>query len=151
MSARAIVLSSFALLTVCAIGAKYQPPVMVVEAAPQSDRPQLPPTYVPSGKSMFNDYCASCHGPDGKGLGPVAPLFRKPPPDLTVLTRNHGGQFPKERVAHTLQFGPGIPAHGSTDMPVWGPIFRIVENYNEAAVRMRIENLCNFIESLQQK
>jgi mono/diheme cytochrome c family protein len=151
MSARAIVLCSFALLTVCTLGAKFHPPVIAVEAAPQSDRPQLPPTYIPSGKSMFNDYCASCHGPDGKGLGPVAPLFRKPPPDLTVLSKSHGGQFPRDHVAHLIQFGPGISAHGSSDMPVWGPIFRIVENYNEAAVRMRIENLCNYIESLQEK
>jgi mono/diheme cytochrome c family protein len=151
MSARAIVLCGLALVTVCTLGAKFQPPVVAVEAAAQSDRPQLPPTYIPSGKSMFNDYCASCHGPDGKGLGPVAPMFRKPPPDLTVLSKSHGGLFPKEHVTHMLQFGPGIPAHGSYDMPVWGPIFRIVENYNEAAVRMRIENLCNYIESLQQK
>jgi len=39
----------------------------------------------------------------------------------------------------------------STDMPVWGPMFRIVENYNEADVTHRSENLCKFIESIQEK
>jgi hypothetical protein len=36
-------------------------------------------------------------------------------------------------------------------MPVWGPIFRYLENYNEAAVRQRIKNLCDFLESIQEK
>ena len=152
MSVRAIVFFGVALLAACTIGIQYQRGITeAATPAAQSDRPQLPPTYIPSGKSMFKDYCASCHGPDGKGLGPVATLFRKPPPDLTILTKSRGGVFPKESVAHVLQFGPGIPAHGSTDMPVWGPIFRIVENYNEAAVKQRIENLCKFIESMQEK
>jgi mono/diheme cytochrome c family protein len=152
MRSRAITFFCVALLAVYALEVQYH--FGVTEAATstaQSDRPQLPPTYIPSGKSMFTDYCASCHGPDGKGLGPVSSLFRKPPPDLTILSKSHGGVFPSERVTHVLQFGPGISAHGSTDMPVWGPIFRIVDNYNEAAVKQRIENLCKFIESIQEK
>jgi len=152
MSGRAVAFFCLALLAACAVEVQYQHGT--TEAATpgaQSDRPQIPPTYIPSGRQMFTDYCASCHGPDGKGLGPVATLLRKVPPDLTILTKTHGGIFPRERVTQVIQFGPGIPAHGSTDMPVWGPIFRIVENYNEAAVRMRIENLCNYIESLQEK
>ncbi len=151
MSGRAIASYCVALLAVCAIGVQYRPAVAVVAAAPQSDRPQLPATYIPSGKQMFNDYCASCHGPDGKGLGPVAPLFRRPPADLTLLAKSHGGVFPRQHITTLLRFGPGIPGHGSSDMPVWGPVFRIIENYNETAVNLRIKNLCDYIESIQGK
>jgi hypothetical protein len=46
---------------------------------------------------------------------------------------------------------PGYSAHGSSEMPVWGPIFQYLENYNEAAVRQRIKNLCDYLESIQEK
>jgi mono/diheme cytochrome c family protein len=139
------------LVAVRGIGARYQQPVMAAAASPQSDRPQLPPTYIPSGKQLFNEYCASCHGPDGKGLGPVAPLFRKPPPNLTILSKQNQGHFPEDRVTKILYFGTGFPSHGSMEMPVWGPVFKIVENYNEAAVQMRIKNLCDYLKSIQEK
>jgi hypothetical protein len=32
------------------------------------------------------------------------------------------------------------------EMPVWELIFQYLDNYNEAAVRQRIKNLCDFIE-----
>lgn len=38
---------------------------------------------VENGKELFQIYCALCHGPDGKGGGPVATKF-VPPPDLTL-------------------------------------------------------------------
>ena len=115
------------------------------------DKNQLPPAYVPPGKQMYKEYCASCHGFDGKGRGPVAPSLNKKIPDLTVLARNHGGKFPEEYVTSVLRFGPGFSAHGSSDMPVWGPIFQYLDHYNEAAVRQRIKNLCDFLESIQEK
>lgn len=117
----------------------------------QEDRTQLPPAYVPPGRQMYKEYCAACHGSDGKGRGPVAASLRKPPPDLTTLAKRHGGNFPEEYVAHVLRFGPGFSAHGSSEMPVWGPIFQNLENYNEAAVRQRIKNLCEYLESIQEK
>jgi mono/diheme cytochrome c family protein len=115
------------------------------------DKSQLPPTYVPSGKVMFKQYCASCHGADAKGRGPATPTLNTRVPDLTTLSKRHGGKFPFEYVESVLRFGPGLGAHGSSEMPVWGPIFQYLENYNEAAVRQRIRNLCEYIESLQQK
>ena len=72
-------------------------------------------------------------------------------PDLTTVSKRHGGKFPFEYVENVLRFGPGLFAHGSSEMPVWGPIFQYLENYNEAAVRQRIRNLCDYVESLQSK
>lgn len=151
MNSKILLALGIVLLSSCTVAIHYQPAAIAATAGPQSDRPQLPPTYIPSGKQMYQDFCASCHGPDGKGQGPVASLFRKQPPDLTTLTKRHEGFFPREYVSNVLRFGPGTLAHGSSDMPVWGPIFRIVENYNEAAVRMRIRNLTDYLESIQEK
>lgn len=117
----------------------------------RDDKSQLPSGYVPSGKTMFKQYCASCHGADGKGRGPATPTFNTRVPDLTTLTKRHDGKFPFEYVESVLRFGPGLSAHGSSEMPVWGPIFQYLENYNEYAVRQRIRNLCEYIESVQQK
>lgn len=121
-------------------------------ASPHSaQEDELPATYVPSGKQTYREYCAVCHGSDGKGNGPAASSMRKQPPILTTIAKRHGGKFPEEYVKNVLQFGPGLSAHGASEMPVWGPIFRYVENYNEAAVRRRIKNLCDFLKSIQEK
>lgn len=113
-------------------------------------RPQLPDTYVPPGKQLYRNYCASCHGLDGRGRGPVSRSLRKVPPDLTTLAKRHDGKFPDDYVTQVLRFGLIYSAHGSSDMPVWGPIFQDEEHYNEGAVRQRIRNLCEYLESLQQ-
>jgi mono/diheme cytochrome c family protein len=115
------------------------------------DQHQNPPGYVPSGKQMYKDYCAACHGADGRGHGPVSPSLRMMTPDLTTLAKRRGGVFPRDYVAGVLRFGSGFAAHGSSDMPVWGPIFLYLDQYDEAAVRERIKNLCDFIESIQER
>jgi mono/diheme cytochrome c family protein len=114
-----------------------------------AQEPGLPPVYVPPGKLLYKDHCAACHGSNGKGHGPVAASLREPPSDLTTLAERHGGKFPEEYVTTVLRFGLGFSAHGSSEMPVWGPIFEYQEHYSEAAVRQRIKNLCEYLESLQ--
>lgn len=118
---------------------------------PDVDKNQLPPTYVPSGKTMYKQYCASCHGLDAKGRGPAAASLNTRPADLTTLAKRYDGKFPREYVAKTLRFGPGLSSHGSSEMPVWGPIFQYLDNYDETAVRQRIKNLCDHLESIQEK
>src|ERR1019366_9156892 len=46
-----------------------------------------------NGKVMYSNYCAPCHGADGKGNGPVAPQLKQPATDLTVLAKNNGGKY----------------------------------------------------------
>ena len=43
-----------------------------------------------SGPLQFREYCASCHGMDAKGDGPVAASLKKKPADLTMLSKNNG-------------------------------------------------------------
>ena len=80
------------------------------------------------GKDLYVSYCASCHGMDGKGKGPVAPALKTSVPDLTTIQKRRAGKFPTADLEKfILGEGDIKAAHGSADMPVWGPLFRRVE------------------------
>jgi mono/diheme cytochrome c family protein len=141
----------FFLLAVFMPGTTNPAAVRSAQGGRQTEDTQLPPTYVPTGRQIYKEHCAACHGSDGRGRGPVAISLRTPPPDLTTLTKRHKGTFPEEYVTNVLRFGVQFSTHGSVEMPVWGPIFQNLENYNEAAVRQRIKNLCDFLASIQER
>lgn len=123
----------------------------VAKDQPIGDQAPFPSSYVPSGKVMYKEFCAACHGADAKGNGPAASTLKTQPPDLTTLAKRHIGKFPYEYVSSVLRFGPGPSAHGSSDMPTWGPIFQFIDKNNERAVQQRIKNLCNYLASLQEQ
>ena len=111
-------------------------------------------TAAESGEEMYREYCAVCHGKAGKGDGPAASELKVPPPDLTVLAKNNNGKFPSDHVAAVLRLGTPAPAHGTSDMPVWGPLFSSLHGRTTATDRlipMRIANLTKYIKSLQSK
>ena len=125
-------------------------------AAPQATKPEIkhvPAAYTDpsSGKEMYNQYCASCHGADGKGDGPAAPALKISATNLTTLSVKNGGTFPAAHVAAVIQGDAMTPAHGSKDMPVWGPIFHSMGGHSLAQVQLRIRNLTNYLESIQIK
>jgi len=95
-------------------------------AAPQANPniKHVPVTHTSpsSGKKMYEAYCASCHGIDGKGDGPAAPGLKIPPANLTMLVVKNGGTFPTAHVAAEIEGDARALAHGSKDMPVWGPV-----------------------------
>jgi mono/diheme cytochrome c family protein len=93
------------------------------------------------GKEWFRAYCASCHGDDAKGNGPVAKELKEPPPDLTTLAKRNNGKFPEDYVKKVLVHGVTVPAHGSSEMPIWGPVF--------AGINTR--GLTQYLESVQTK
>jgi mono/diheme cytochrome c family protein len=125
---------------------------LVVCAAGAQNKPVDKPPAIPApGKRLYTHYCAACHGTDGRGMGPAAAALKTPPSDLTRLARRNDGKFPYDYVENVLRFGVQITAHGSSDMPTWGPIFGSLENYNEVAVRQHIKDLCDYLASLQQK
>ncbi len=41
------------------------------------------PTDIEQGRQLYSTYCAVCHGPAGRGDGPVSFMLRTPPADLT--------------------------------------------------------------------
>jgi mono/diheme cytochrome c family protein len=117
----------------------------------QIKKTQVKPTNPVSGAQMFKEYCAVCHGPGGKGDGPAATALKVSPPDLTTLAQRHDGKFPGDYVSNVLKNGVKTPAHGSAEMPVWGPIFETMSRMDETQVTLRITNLSNYLKSIQKK
>jgi mono/diheme cytochrome c family protein len=105
------------------------------------------PTPTVSGREIFHAYCATCHGADAKGGGPAAAALKTTPADLTQLARRHNGKFPNSAVAETLRNG-GQPAHGSAEMPIWGPVLQSVSD-NPREVELRINNVVAYLASIQ--
>ena len=72
------------------------------------------------GKYEYLNSCASCHGPGGKGDGPVAKALRRMPADLTKLSEANKGAFPFSRTYEIIDGRFEVETHGKRDMPVWG-------------------------------
>jgi len=106
-----------------------------------------------SGEEMYMEYCAVCHGKTGKGDGPAASELKTATPDLSVLAKNNGGKFPSAHVAAILRFGTPVPAHGTSDMPIWGRVLGTTPatGSNGGERHLRIHNLTEYIETLQVK
>ena len=118
----------------------------VSKEGPISDQKLIPSL---AGKDLFVAYCASCHGEDARGRGPVAPELKSKVPDLTQITSGNRGVFPRERVRDTIDGTQRPVAHGTREMPVWGPFFSRIEVDTDFG-KVRIDNLVRYLESLQE-
>lgn len=118
-------------------------------AQAQVKREPIKPIDSVNGSATFKAYCAQCHGVSGRGDGPAAKALKTPPPDLTTLAKRNSGQFPAGAVKQTIMGDTMSPAHGSPEMPMWGPVFRSVENPSVA--ELRVTNLVKYIEGIQEK
>ena len=108
-------------------------------------------TNAASGQEMYTSYCAVCHGANGSGGGPAASALKAAPTDLTALAQKNGGKYPALHVSSVLRGEAETPAHGSKDMPVWGPLFRNLSQGHEGEVQQRIANVNGYLESIQKK
>jgi mono/diheme cytochrome c family protein len=120
------------------------------EQSKQQQQQQQPLIASLKGPDLFRAYCATCHGEDGKGSGPVAPALNTKPADLTTISQRNGGVFPSKRIRTIISGDQMVLAHGSREMPIWGPIFHQVEwdrDYGE----IRLQNVTKYLESIQQK
>jgi mono/diheme cytochrome c family protein len=112
------------------------------------------------GRREFEDNCATCHGMEARGDGPMRPFLVRPPSDLTLLAQRFGGTFPRSLVADLID-GRGMAApgpHGTRDMPVWGRVYREQSEAQtrgtpfppEWSVRGRITALVDYLQTLQR-
>ncbi|HYX54275.1 MAG TPA: cytochrome c [Candidatus Limnocylindrales bacterium] len=101
------------------------------------------------GPDLYRAHCAPCHGLNGKGDGPVAPALIGELPDLTTIAQRNGGKYPAERMERVIAGQEETAAHGSRDMPVWGPIFHQVEEDRDYGA-VRLHNLTEYIRSIQK-
>jgi len=106
-----------------------------------------------SGKDLYERFCSSCHGAEGRGNGPVAGSFKVEVPDLTLIARRAGNVYPRERVIRIIDGRHIIGAHGSRTMPVWGEDLSRLEIGNpdaERATRIVIDRLADYVGQLQK-
>ena len=120
-------------------------------AAQKVERKTAPPTSPASGKEMYDAYCASCHGTDGRGHGPAASALKSVPTDLTTLAKQRGGTYPSLKVQHVILANVAPDSHGSREMPVWGPVFSAISNSQPSEIHQRAVNLARYIGTLQEK
>ena len=99
------------------------------------------------GKTMFQQYCAVCHGPEAKGNGPAADALKKAPADLTQISRRANGKFPEIRVMRIIKGDDVVAAHGSRDMPVWGVLFKSLRDQQQSD--LRVNGLLNYLQGIQ--
>ena len=123
-----------------------------LRAASSADRDQSGVAHgLAAGRVTFRQFCAPCHGADGKGRGPASGLLYKPPANLTQIRFRHGGLFPHDALASLLlaptrdSVSPALPEQ----MMLWGPVFLSMDGEPSRA-RTRVENLLTFLESLQE-
>ena len=77
-----------------------------------------------AGRVLYRRYCASCHGQEGRGDGPVAPSLGQKPTDLTRIAEHHGGDFPFVAICEAIDGTRTVRAHGVSEMPIWGEVFQ---------------------------
>ena len=113
------------------------------------------------GKDEFVASCASCHGADAMGTGPVAATLDPKPADLTKIAQRNNGKFPSDAIYRFVDGEKMIGPHGDRAMPVWG--YRYLADALERAhevphdvdpnalVHDRIAGLVAYLESIQAK
>jgi mono/diheme cytochrome c family protein len=111
---------------------------------------------VDQGRALFQTHCATCHGADATGQGPLAGALVLQPVDLTALAAGNGGAFPLERVLRRIDGTDPLVSHGSP-MPVYGPYFEGVANTpmklpsgQPVLVSEPIADLVGYLQSLQE-
>jgi mono/diheme cytochrome c family protein len=114
-----------------------------------------------TGKTDFLTYCASCHGIDGKGKGPMHMTTDTRPTNLTLLSQAHSGNFPYLQVRRVIDGRVekgNNRSHLHGEMPVWGEVFvgkkaksAGSEMHDEAVAKMRILNIVDYLVSIQEQ
>lgn len=102
--------------------------------------------------AAYLKYCGACHGPAGKGDGIIAPLMSPKPTDLTLLAKQHGGEFDALAVYKSISGTDMTKAHGSSEMPVWGEELRHeVGGSDPRTAEVTLAKIVNYLRSIQQK
>ena len=108
----------------------------------------------PGTKIDYLANCVRCHAVDGKGGVPemsAVPGYISV--DLTQLSKENAGRFPRQEVYDAIDGRKRFPAHLIGDMPTWGLIYEQTELRpdSEEKVKRRILALVDYVESLQEK
>lgn len=108
---------------------------------------------VAAGRALFTRYCASCHGVDGTGSGPLGDQLKTPPADLTHVRTRTAGRFPFEKLREIIDGRREVLLHGPREMPVWGvQLGKDIEPRSRPIrVSGEITVLLSYLESIQRE
>jgi mono/diheme cytochrome c family protein len=124
---------------------------------------------IAQGKTLYGEYCASCHGANGKGDGPEAAALAVKPGDLTQIAKGNGGTFPFYDVMLQISGRPptaqnedaSLPgstsAHANMKMPSWGKIFAREEGSEGTSLDLQLQTtgkimlITEYLQSIQAK
>lgn len=105
------------------------------------------------GRKEFNDKCAACHGIDAKGEGSFGQNLFVVPPDLTNLSIDNGGVFPRDEVMSIIDglsrdphFSRAMPEFGLGDL---GDVIIVEEDGVGTPVPEKLLALTDYLESIQ--
>ena len=104
------------------------------------------------GEALYVEYCAVCHGSEGRGDGPLAGGLTVKPANLRRLGVSNGSEFPTARIAASIDGRDQPLAHGTREMPIWGEAFKRSQGaYGERRVAERIDALVDYLRRLQER
>jgi hypothetical protein len=90
---------------------------LVAGSLPNARAADIPPEV--RGLGHYRMFCANCHGLAARGDGPLVPLLKITPTDLTLLAQQAGGGFDAERVFKAIDGRHQVSGGGEKRMPVF--------------------------------
>lgn len=105
------------------------------------------------GRQYYLHYCASCHGDEADGRGPVAQFLKVSPPDLRYLGVRYGMPLPTGTIARFIDGRDYVAAHGPRDMPVWGRRFYDAWTASQSStgdLQTQIREIVQYLNTIQE-
>ena len=108
-----------------------------------------------NGFALFRLNCATCHGLEATGDGPMTSILTIAPPDLTGLSAQNDGVFPLADVVRRIDGRDMILAHGGA-MPIFGFILEddsgVVEDAegNPVFTKQSVLEIAAWLQAIQR-
>lgn len=124
---------------------------VTIKRVPMSERQAA----ITDDAMLYQELCSVCHGSDGMGNGPAISALNAAPSNLTVLTLENNGTFPRKDVK-TILAGRfrDESHHGSCGMPSWYRAFSGVYpewplHRRHAFAMSQVSRLTDHLEAIQ--
>ena len=103
-----------------------------------------------SGKALFTEQCAACHGGEGITVDKSrVDTLSALPPDLTRINKRRGvREFPVAEIARIIDGRILTQVHGPREMPVWGQVYED-EGMDEGQIKGKKGELIAYLMSIQ--
>jgi len=95
------------------------------------------------GETMYDAYCAQCHGELGRGDGRIASRLGVPVPDLTLIAASRGG-FDRESVRDAIAARHMVP---TVEAEPWSDV--LIATYGFGRGQLMLNELARHVEAMQ--